>query len=59
MNQLLDNLLKIDAKLQTIDSFVNIKSRIESLDEEDSNYKELVKQTDILFKVLDAFSESY
>jgi hypothetical protein len=59
MNQLLDNLLLIDAKMQTIDSFVKIKARIESLDEEDPNYKELVKQTDILVKVLTAFSKSY
>lgn len=59
MNQLLDNLLLISENMQSMDSFLNIKARVESLDEEDPNYKELVKQTDLVVKVLTAFSKSY
>lgn len=57
MNQLLDNLMQIDAKIQTIESFINIKMRIESLNTDDPNYIELVKQTDLLVRVLEAFSK--
>lgn len=58
MNRLLKNLMLISENMQTLESFLNIKARIESLDEKDPNYKELVRQTDILVKVLTAFSKS-
>ncbi len=57
MNQLLDNIMKIDMMIQTLESFLKIKMRIESLNTEDPNYKELVKQTDLLVRVLEEFSK--
>ena len=57
MNKLLNNLLIIDEKIQDVDSFMNIKMNIENLNQDDSNYKELVMQTDLLVSVLTAFSK--
>lgn len=57
MNQLLDNLLLIDEKIQDIHKFMKIKFHIESLDVESRDYKTLVDQTNLLIKVLTAFSK--
>lgn len=57
MNKLLENLLKIDEKMQTMEDFINIKMRIDSLDTTMPEYIQLVEQTDLLIKVLEAFSK--
>ena len=55
MNQLLKNLLKIHEKIEDVESFIPIKTNIESL-KDDANYRKLVADTDLLIKVLEAFS---
>lgn len=57
MNKLLENLLKIDEKMQTMEDFINIKMRIDSLDTTMPEYIQLVEQTDLLVRVLEAFSK--
>ena len=57
MKKLLDNLLIIDAIIQDVRNFIYIESHIENLDDDDINYKTLVKNTDQLIKVLRAFSK--
>jgi len=56
MNKLLDNILKIHEIISTVDKFFYIKENIEALDE-NHNYKKLVKDTDMLIEVLNAFSK--
>lgn len=56
MNQLLDNILKIDERIQS-DKFVFIKLNVENLDTSSAHYQEMVRQTDLLIRVLDAFSQ--
>ena len=52
----MENLLKIDEMMQSVEKFIPIKFAIESLDESDPNYQKLVEQTDLLVKILTAFS---
>lgn len=56
MDQLIGNLLKIDEIMQDIEKFISIKDRIESLDPDNANKLELIRQTDLLINVLNAFS---
>ena len=56
--KLLHNLLIIDELMQDARKFIYIKSHIENLDDDDYNYKILVENTDLLVKVLQAFSEN-
>ena len=51
------NLLEIHEKIASVDTFINIKMRVESLDINDQNYETLVENTDLLVKVLDAFGK--
>jgi hypothetical protein len=57
MSKLLENLFKISEIMQSIEDFISIKMRIESLDQNDPNYITLVEQTDLLVAVLIAFSK--
>lgn len=57
MNEALQNLLEIDEKMQTMDSFIKIKMRLESLDTELPAYKKLVEYTDTINRLLIAFVE--
>lgn len=56
MNKLLDNLLEIHEIMSTVNKFFYIKENIEALDK-NHNYKKLVKDTDMLIEVLNAFSK--
>lgn len=55
-NKLLKNILEIHEIVSDIEKFVNIKMNIESL-EKNGNYKKVVKDTDMLINVLNAFSK--
>jgi hypothetical protein len=57
MNKLLENLLIIHEKIASVETFMPIKAHIENL-AQDENYKKLVKDTDLLVRVLTAFEKS-
>ena len=57
MNKLIDNLLKIHEKLSDIVAFVNIRTHVESLNEDNEHYKKMVENKDMLLRVLEGFSE--
>ncbi len=57
MNKLLKNLLTIHEKLSSIEDFVNIKVNVEALDQNTSQYKKMIENTDLLLEVITAFSE--
>ena len=57
MNKLLENLLVIHERIASVETFINIKMRVESLNTADANYQKLVEDTDLLVRVLTKFGE--